>query len=131
MNQLLRLGLQRLYPFDSLRSLRVTTTYIHCFKREPRGIQPPKEAVEFYKLAFITFGFFGTPCTRPVTKSKISTRASNGPNFHRAILPNEINNNYHALRIAFKFNNLNLTPPGRDPSKPKDFLYIAPQLQSP
>ena len=33
-------------------------------------------AVEFCKSAFIPFGFFGTLCTRPATKSKISARAS-------------------------------------------------------
>ena len=41
-------------------------------------------AVEFCKSAFITFGFFGTLCTRPATKSKISARASrlqNLPNY--------------------------------------------------
>ena len=37
-----------------------------------------ESAVEFYKSAFTLFGFFGTLCTRPATKSKISARASNG-----------------------------------------------------
>ena len=32
-------------------------------------------AVEFCKSAFISFGFFGTLCIRPATKSEISARA--------------------------------------------------------
>ncbi len=34
------------------------------------------QAVEFFKSAFALLGFFGTLCTRPATKSKISARAS-------------------------------------------------------
>ena len=37
-------------------------------------------AVEFYKSAFAMLVFFGTLCTRPAAKSKISARASNGYN---------------------------------------------------
>ena len=33
-------------------------------------------AVEFYKSASTAFVFFGTLCTRPAAKSKISARAS-------------------------------------------------------
>ena len=37
-----RLGLWKLYPFDSLRSLRVTTTYIHYLRKEPEEDSHPE-----------------------------------------------------------------------------------------
>ena len=49
-------------------------------------------AVEFYKSAFISFGFFGTLCTRPATKSKISARAST-----REVVKHTDNNTYRAI----------------------------------
>ena len=89
-----------------------TTIYIYtvaeafCFHsrealhEKTSQLQSPWEAVEFCKSAFTMLGFFGTLCTRPATKSKISARASNGYNLRRL--------------SQGKWNHPNITPPTPD-----------------